>query len=144
MLDIIRQKQILQNILTQKQTQPLNFETHSESVTFNISPAITALPDGIVEAIRVQDIDKNVFFEYNRATGWTSPPEVTVGTGTLYIAAYYYNLGGPGKLFMGINDDVGNLVFKEEYVEYGGYVGIETGTIDMPNRVYGIDVDVSP
>jgi hypothetical protein len=125
---------------------PLHVQTLSERVNFSISPKSVALPNGVVEAIRVQDIERNLWFEYNRGTGWSAQPEVTVGAGKLYIAAYYVNAGGAGMLHASIYDaETATMVFyKEEYIESGAGFGLETGTIDMPNKVYTIVVDVAP
>jgi hypothetical protein len=142
MIELLRKKQTL---LSKKTTRPLNIsvEHHSDLLAFSINPAIVS-PNGYILAIRVQDIARQKWFEYNRDTGWSESPEVTVGTGTLYIAAYAKNLGGNGNLRLIINDSSKVLVDKSDYVVSGGNFGAETGTINMPDTTYNISVSVTP
>ena len=147
MFDILCQRQMLENVLLQKQTRPLNIfvEPHSASLAFSINPyTAPLLPNGYIEAIRVQDIDRGLWFEYGRTTGWSATPEVTVGA-NLYISAYAINGGDAGMLQLLIRDDAGAyLEAKSENVPAGGGIGVETGTINMPDRNYGILIMVEP
>ncbi|GAI50916.1 unnamed protein product, partial [marine sediment metagenome] len=130
---------------------PLNInvrEHYSETVAFSISPIVLA--EGIVEAIRVQDIKREIWYDYDRITGWTrggypvTSIEVAVGD-NLYIAAYAKNLGDTAELHLLIkNDQMMALLDKREVVATGGTFGGETGTINMPDRAYGITVSVTP
>ena len=147
MIEILRQRQMLQNVLTQNRTRPLNIsvEPHSASLAFSINPYTAPLvPNGYIEAIRVQDIERGLDFDYDRATGWTGTPEVTVGN-NLYISAYAINGGDGGVMQLTIKDDTqAYLAAKSEYVAAGGGLGDETGTINMPDRNYGILIMVEP
>ena len=147
LFEFLRLKQILLAETSQKQTRPLNIvvEPQSASLAFSINPYTAPLvPNGYIEAIRVQDIDRGLDFDYDRSTGWTSTPEVTVGA-NLYIAAYAINGGDGGTMQLLIRDDAGSyLAAKSEYVAAGGSLGAETGTINMPDRNYGILIMVEP
>ncbi len=124
-----------------QKTRPLNFRVQSGSYAFSISPL--ALPSGVIEAIRVQDIARNIDFAYDNGV-WNQAPEVTVG-GNLYIAAYARNEGAYGIMQLVIKDDAGAfLAVKQENVAAGAALGAETGTIEMPNRQYGVLILVEP
>ena len=124
-----------------RRVQPLNFRVQSGSVGFSISPL--ALPSGKIIAIRVQDIARQLWFNYDNGV-WDNAPKVTVGA-NLYIAAYATNIGGAGLMQLLIKDDVGSfLATKQETVVAGGTLGVETGTINMPNRSYGVLILVEP
>ncbi|TSA55549.1 hypothetical protein D4R42_05395 [bacterium] len=98
---------------------------------------------GKIVAIRVQDIARNLWFNYDNGM-WDKTPEVTAGA-NLYIAAYVGNVGDAGNLTLRIIDDTGaTLATKTEYVVAGGVFGDETGTKQMPNRSYGISIPVDP
>ena len=128
--------------MAMSQLQPLIFNPLSESVTFNINPLLTA--DGKITAIRVQDIARNVWFNYDNGV-WDQLPEVTVGLGNLYIAASVVNIGGTGDLILRIIDDQGNLLLqKGDTVVGGDSMGGETLPQPMPNRQYGIQILVDP
>lgn len=130
------------------ETQPLNIEivdNHSDSYAFGIDPITPPVaPFGKITAIRVQDLETFEFFNWDDGV-WDRAPEVTVGDGMLYIAAWAENIGGDGLLQITIKDDTGAfLEAKSEIVPAGEGLGCETGTIDMPNRRYGILIMVEP
>ena len=63
-----------------------------DSVTFTITPVGTA--NGKITAIRVQDIVRGLWFAWDDPPrAWDSPPSVTAGAGTLYVAFYVRNVG---------------------------------------------------
>lgn len=142
MLEFLRQRQMLQKggVLA----QPLNFNIHgSDSVGFSISPYAYP-PNGKITAIRVQDISRNIWFNYDNGV-WDKVPSCVPGAGNLYIAFWAVNRGtGPGTLYLGLSDDQAKLLAgKQEYANVGAGVGVEwTGT--MPNRSYGIGCSVDP
>jgi len=124
-----------------RRVQPLNFRVQSGSVGFSISPL--ALPSGKIIAIRVQDIARQLWFNYDNGV-WDNAPKVTVGA-NLYIAAWAVNEGENGELRLLIkNDQSMALADKRETVASGVNFGAETGTINMPNRSYGILILVEP
>jgi len=115
----------------------------SESQVFNILPYLEA--SGYVYAIRVQDIARDLWFNWDRGVGWyPSTPEVTVGIGTLYIAAYVTNGGGDGDMRLVIGNPGDIFADKTQFVVAGGSFGAETGTLDMPNSVFPIIIQVTP
>lgn len=117
----------------------------SETMSFSVSPY--TFTEGIIQAIRVQDIPRGIWFNWDRPGPWSpSEPEVTVGSGTLYIAFYAVNTGNVrGTLTLKIADDTGAvLASKSEAVDPGAGVGIEAPGLDMPNRAYGITLSVTP
>jgi len=119
--------------------------TLGETKGFSISPYTVVT--GIIQAIRVQDIPRGIWYNWDRPGPWSpSEPEVTVGSRTLYIAFYATNTGNVrGTLTLRITDDTGAvLASKSESVDPGGGVGIEAPGLDMPNRTYGITLSVSP
>ena len=128
-------------MMAMSQLQPLNFNPLSETVAFNITP-LTA--NGQITTIRVQDIARNVWFNYDNGS-WDQLPAVTVGVGNLYIAAGVVNIGGIGDLTLRIMDDQGSLLLqKGDTVVEGGTMGGETNPLPMPNRPYGIQILVDP
>jgi hypothetical protein len=118
---------------------------HFHTVAFTVGAAPPpAEPSGLIYAVRVRNLDTHEWFEWDNGVWGTRTPEVAVGP-NLYIAAYAFNESGAGYLKIRIRDDTGAvLASKTEYVAAGGYIGIETGTINMPNRVYDIDCPVDP
>ena len=129
--------------MAMSQLQPLVFNTLSNNIPFNISPLAGA--NGMIVAIRVQDLARdNVWFNYDNGV-WDQLPEVTVGLGNLYIAASVVNIGGTGDLILRIIDDQGNLLLqKGDTVVGGDSMGGETLPQPMPNRQYGIQILVDP
>jgi len=133
--------ELYRRVVSGQKTRPLNIRVQSGSYAFSISPL--ALPSGVIEAIRVQDIARNINFSYDNGV-WDRAPEVTVGE-NLYIAAYARNTGNAGLMQLIIKDDAGAfLAVKQENVAAGAAFGDETGTIEMPNRQYGILILVEP
>jgi len=133
--------ELYRRVVSGQKTRPLNFRVQSGSYAFSISPL--ALPSGKIEAIRVQDIARQEWFNYDNGV-WDRAPEVTVG-GNLYIAAYAVNESAAGLMQLIIKDDAGAfLAVKQENVAAGAHIGAETGTIEMPNRQYGILILVEP
>ena len=126
-------------------TQPLKISMKSEAMSFNISPYTYV--SGIIQAIRVQDIPRGIWYNWDRPGPWSpSEPIVTVGSGTLYIAFWAVNQGNvTGTLTLTIKDDTGKtLASKSASCDPGAGVGIEAPRIDMPNRTYGITLSVTP
>jgi hypothetical protein len=117
----------------------------SESMSFNISPYTYV--SGIIQAIRVQDIPRDIWYEWDRPGPWKpSAPIVTVGSKTLYIAFWAVNNGNTtGTLTLTVKDDTGKtLASKSVSCAPGAGVGIEAPDLDMPNRTYGITLSVTP
>ena len=142
MFEILRQRQMLQKAGV---TKPLNikFEPQSDAMAFSIAPY--AVPDGKITAIRVQDIARQLYFNWDIGVGWSpSEPEVTVGIDTLYIAFYAINEGGPGDMTFQMRADLETIAQKTVYVPSGVGDGVESGTIPMPNRTYDIWIAVAP
>lgn len=136
-----------QRLARHSRVRPLNISVQrfSDSYAFSITPVTPiVLPDGTLIAIRVQDLETYEWFNWDSRV-WDKAPEVTVGSGRLYIAAYAVNEGGVGIMQLIIKDDAGNfLAVKQETVPAGGDLGVETGTIEMPDRSYGINILVEP
>ena len=157
MFEILRQRQMLQKAGV---TKPLNikFEPQSDAYIFSISPF--AVPSGKIIVIRVQDIARNVWYNWgNQVTrGWDTSdwtgsegetnlagsPEVTVGINTLYISFYAVNEGGPGDMTFQMRADLETIAQKTVYVPAGAGDGVESGTIPMPDRTYDIWIAVAP
>ena len=141
-------KNWLRNLLeTETKTYPVNInikQHHSEGTGFVIYPYGVA--SGKITAMRVQDLVRGLWFNWDIATGWDATPMVTAGPGTLYIAFYTINEGNmPGDLTLTIIDDVAAvLASKTAYAEPGAGVGAESGTLDMPTRPYSITLEVTP
>lgn len=126
-------------------TQPLKIGIQSETTGFNISPYTFA--SGIISGIRVQDIPRNIWYNWDRPGPWSpSEPNVTVGSKTLYIAFWAVNQGNvTGTLTLTVKDDTGaTLATKSVSCAPGAGVGIEAPNLDMPNRTYGITLSVTP
>jgi len=126
-------------------TQPLKIGIKSESMSFNVSPYTYV--SGIIQAIRVQDIARHIWYTWDRPGPWSpSEPVVTVGSKTLYIAFWAVNQGGTtGTLTLTVKDDTGKtLATKSVSCAPGAGVGIEAPDLDMPNRTYGITLSVTP
>ena len=144
----MRDKQILlgmRNFMGDK-TRRLNIDVRglSDQHAFSISPIVPIIaPDGKLIAIRVQDLKTGEWFNWDDGV-WSRAPEVTIGA-NLYIAAYAINEGGYEMMQLLIKDDAGSfLAVTQAPVGPGGSIGVETGTIEMPDRNYGILVLVEP
>lgn len=127
--------------------RPLNIsvQQYSDSYAFSIAPkALPVLPYGTLVAIRVQDLETFEWFNWDNRV-WDKAPEVTVGPGKLYIAAYAVNEGDAGLMQAIIKDDAQAILAVEQgIVVTGGDISAETGTIEMPDRNYGILILVEP
>jgi hypothetical protein len=134
-------------------TRPLEITIKSDSAPFSISPYTYV--SGKLIAIRVQDIPRGIWYNWDGSTRtWDKAPQVTVGSQTLYIAAAAVNAGNvAGPLTLTITDDTGKTLatktvtvqpWNGSYTSPNDYIGVETGSIDMPNRSYGITVSVTP
>ena len=132
----LKERQMLRRVLV---GQPL-----SDLASFSINPVSPA--NGKIHAIRVQDIARQLWFEWDIGLGWRpSTPEVTVGSKTLYIAFYVVNEGGGGILSLTAKDDADRILAGiMMYVDAGAGLGVESGSKDMPNRTYGITLTVTP
>lgn len=124
-------------------------KTLSETKTFTIATTLGAT-SGKIGAIRVQDIARGIWFGWDLATGtWDKTPSCTPGN-NLYIAFWAINEGADGNLRLRIIDDTGKVLADKTVwaVYWGGDitkgVGVETGTINMPSRNYGITLEVTP
>jgi hypothetical protein len=134
-------------------TRPLEISVQSDSQSFSISPYTYV--SGRLIAIRVQDVARGIWFNWNGSTRtWDNSPNVTVGSGTLYIAAAAVNAGNAaGNVTLTITDDAGATLatktitvqpWNGSYTSPNDYVGVETGSINMPNRQYGVTVSTTP
>ncbi len=100
-------------------------------------------PDSKIVAVRVQDIARGLWFNYDNGV-WDKAPEVKVGA-NLYIASYAKNEGGTGLMQLLIRDDAETILgFKQQTVTAGSHIGVETGTKNMPNRSYNIKITSEP
>lgn len=133
----------------------------ADQVFFTITPFAPAT-NAIITAIRVQDIARGIWYSWDRTTqvpngswnnagggGVNAPvdqaPQVTPGTGDLYIAANAINMGQPGNLTVTIADSAGNVLQSTSTsgVATGGNASVVwTGT--MPNGNYNIVITGSP
>lgn len=113
----------------------------SATKSFSVNPY--AATSGKIVAIRVQDIARGKWYNYDNGS-WDEQPMCTPGN-NLYIAFYAQNEGSPGNLTLAIKGN-GSLLFypKTEHVDTGGTVGVESGTIEMPNSPYNIECKVTP
>lgn len=130
---------------SQRLVRPLNISVkqYSEVMGFSIAPVLATY--GTLVGVRVQDLETFEWFEWDYGVWVTRMPEVHVGPGKLYIAAYAINEGDGGLMQLSIKDDVNEvLAFKEEVVAAGATFGDETDPINMPNRNYGIVITVVP
>ena len=121
----------------------------SETMSLTIKTALAAT-NGKIGAIRVQDIAKGLWFSWDVSTRtWDKTPTVTPGN-TLYIAVWAINLGEAGNVRIRLTDDTGKvLADKTVWCPYWGGditigVGVETGTIAMPDRDYVVTINVTP
>jgi len=130
-------------ILGQK-TQPLNFRGLSETGGFSIIPY--GEPTGKVASIKVEDVARGL--EFNRVDGvWDSTPTVKVGSKTLIIGVVFINMGNvSGQFDMTMIDDVGAVLGQRLGITLGPGVStiLRPYPIDMPDRVYGINIGVTP
>lgn len=101
---------------------------------------------GSINAIRIQDIPRNLWFSWDKGVGWSpGTPVITPGTNTLYIAFWAINGGAAGNLTLTTKDDTGALLAtKTAYAASGGGVGSAEWTGNMPSRSYGITLGVTP
>ncbi len=124
----------------------VNFaQTLGDSVTFAVSPA--TVTSGKITAIRVQDISRNIWYNWDDpGRTWSSTPSVVPGTNNLYVSFYVTNtgVGSSGSLSLSLkNQDGTSLATKTASVAPGGSVGLEyTGT--MPNAILQLVISVTP
>jgi len=135
-------------------TQPLKIRVQSsDSYSWQIGPY--TFVSGVLLAIRVQDVKRNLWASWDGKTRtWDTFLDVTVGPKTLYIAAAAANQGNvAGDLTLTITDDTGKVLATKKitvqpwngsFTAPNDYIGVETGSIDMPNRPYGVTVSVTP
>lgn len=100
-----------------------------DSVSFTVVRLL--LPIGQVTAIRVQDVARQIWFNWDIANGWTGGDgsgliKCQIG-GALYVASYAINNGGDGNLSIQLRNAVNAqiIVTKTENVLAGGSIGIE-------------------
>lgn len=93
------------------------------SVFFSIEVEAT-VPNGVITAIRVQDLITNEFFNWDNGV-WDKKPKVAAGT-TVYIAAAALNNGDAGYMTMKIIKSGTVIATKREYVAAGASIGIES------------------
>jgi len=126
---------------------------HSDSVNVQIAPY--AYTEGILLAIRVQDIPRDLWANWNGQTRtWDTFLDITPGSKTLYIAVAAINAGSvAGSLTLTIVDDTGKVLATKAFTvqPWNGswtapndFIGVETGSIDMPNRPYSVTISVTP
>jgi len=129
-------------------TQPLIIKTslsgHSDAVSFSIDPY--GEPDGKVVTMTVEDLPRGLIFNWADDV-WDNLPEVTVGSGTLIVGAVFENVGNVGGTFdMTMVDDVGAVLGQRLGIFLGAGIStiLRPYPIDMPDKVYGIDIAVTP
>ncbi len=114
----------------------------SEAQTFAISPK-TSVANGVIAAIRVQDVAKQKWFNWDVGAGWDEVPVVSPGKNNLYIAFWVVNEGETGEITLSINDDRGLIAWKTDTIEAGVGIGVEC-TIDMPSGKYLVEIKAVP
>ena len=115
----------------------------SNTVTTTVSA--TGPTEGIIQAIRIQDVPRQIWYSWDKGIGWSPrAPVITPGVGAFYAAFYGVNNGAAGNITITIKDDQGiTLSSKTESIAAGAGIGVEyTGT--MPDRYYGITLVASP
>jgi hypothetical protein len=101
---------------------------------------------GRVEAIRVQDVERGIWFNWDYISLWDQLPSCDGGN-PVYVAFWVVNtdLPNPGTLTLQlVNVDTGQvLASKSEYVPDANGVGIEwNGT--MPPKAFNLRCKVTP
>jgi len=122
-----------------------------------VSVAITqyAVTTGKLIAIRVQDIPRDIWYNWDGATRtWDKLPIVSVGSKTLYIAAAAVNAGNAaGSLTLKITDETGKVLANKtltvqpwngSFTAPNDFIGVETYPQDMPNKSFVIKIEVTP
>lgn len=135
--------ELYRRVVLGQKARPLNikFVPQSDAIIFSINPLV--VPDSKITAIRVQDLARNEEFNWDNGV-WDKAPEVTVGIGTLYIAFYAVNNGGPGDVTFQMRAGAQIVAQKTVHVPAGAGDGVESGTISMPDSVYDIWIAVAP
>jgi len=116
------------------------------SLTLQLGGTPPSGASGTINAIRVHDVSKNVWFSWdNGSWGATGSPSVNPGASNLYIAFNVVNTGGSaGILTLRVTDSLGALLASiAVYTPTGGNAGIEW-TGNMPSASYGITLSVTP
>lgn len=124
---------------------PLNIQALMDIVNFDVTKA-QGVAFGKIRAIRVQDIARQKWFNWDNGT-WDETPSCLPGEGNLYIAVYAENLSQPGNLLLQLYEIVEGtgriLTDKSEYVAHGAGLGIEW-TGNMPANTYNLLAKVIP
>lgn len=115
----------------------------SGTLGFTISPTVGAgAANGKISGIRVQDIAKGKWFNYDEGE-WDEEPIVAPGKDNLYIAFWVVNEGETGNLTLTVEDNGGVLANKTVECSAGEGLGVEW-TGDMPSWSYVITLGVVP
>lgn len=116
----------------------------SDAVTVTVDPA--APTSGKISAIRIQDIARQMWFEYNNGV-WDSPPAVLPGTENLYIGMAAVNEGADGELTVEIKTAGYSRGTKTEHVISGNMLGLEANgglPMGMPSSPLVVECTVIP
>jgi hypothetical protein len=99
--------------------------------------------NGKITAIRVQDIAKQKWFNWNNGA-WDNQPTITPGVANLYIAFAYQNQGGDAAFMIA-------HIFQDDTVAAFGSMtlnNMESGglevTLDMPSGGTAIQLVITP
>lgn len=133
----------------------LQFDTQTISVDPYVATA------GLITAIRVQDVARDIWYSWDVTTqnpqgswnnagggGKNAPvgetPRVTPGANNLYVAFYATNMGQSGNLTLTLKNS-GNYILQNQTVNVasGASAGIEW-TGNMPSASYGLILSVTP
>ena len=135
--------EILKKFRERRKLSPQKLLFGSDQHGFMIE-AIKAVPStsGKIVAIRVQDISRQLWFNWDYGV-WDTLPSCVPGAGNLYIAFYAENEGSPGNLTLYLSDNAGILNQKVGYADLAGAVGLEW-TGNMPTTTYAVSCQVTP
>lgn len=113
------------------------------NLLFYINPLSGGDGDGQIIAIRVQDVARDVWFNWDNGVWDTDYIYVTPGAGCLYIAVYVQNQGSPANLTLSILKKGVIIGQQTYYVNTNEYCCIEI-TTDMDPALVGIELEVTP
>jgi hypothetical protein len=100
--------------------------------SFNVTiTGIPSLPVSSIAAVRIQDVENNVTYEWDAGV-WSSKgqPKCKNG-GALYVAGYFVNNGGAGVMTATITAGGVEIGRASTTVAAGGSLGVE-GNTTMP------------
>ena len=114
----------------------------TDTITFSIA-AVSVAGNGKINAIRVQDVHTQTWFNWDNGSWTTATPTITPGAGHLYIAVWATNLGGPASFTLNVKKGTTVLVTKTQTLANAESFGVEV-TMDMPFTALSISAAVTP